>query len=346
MERPTPHRALSRGLYEQLIERNLDNFDWINGGQSGPIKFIDLHQFEFAIRRSREGSLVATLMVNLILKGICNLIVPEHGGACQYSTGAQWNGRNRLITLAGQAIALQALALGANLRRRRTEFKLGSRINLFVEANAQEIGLLLRTVGRIESDLAAGTQLRDNTWYAIGLHQFGDAYDNAELILAARRLFESIITIKPADVGSSAGQSLAGPYFKLDRIVAMMAALAYFGVTYAKPKLLHLANSLICGSVLRYAHAEGGFAQVNATQTATEAGIDIDCTIDLVRTCLALLRLIPDRRIWSIAQHGLCALFDPAVALARRPETGILLVASELAEVCALGAAPVEEATI
>ncbi len=343
MARRTPRRTLSRDLYEQLIERNLESFDWINGGQTGPIKFIDLDQFEFAISRARKGSLVATLMINLTLDGIGQLIVPEHGGACQYSTGPTWNRRNQLITLAGQAIVLQTLALGASLRRRKAEFKMGCHINAFVEANAREIGLLSLCENQVEPDLSTGTQLRDNLWYAIALNQFGNAYNSRKLISAARQLFESVSIIKTTDLEPRVDHTVVGPAFKLERIVATAEALAHFGITTTKPKLLQRAISVICSFARRYADPQGGFTQVYGTQPSTEALIDIDCTIDLVRTCLALLRIIPDHRLWSITRHGLSALFDPAVALARRPETGILLIATELEQVRAYDTATADE---
>ncbi len=345
-ESPMRHHNLSRELYEHLIARNLEGFDWINGGQGGPIKFIDLHQFEFAIRRAREGSFVATLMVNLVLKGITGLCVPKHGGACQYSTGLQWNARNRQFTLSGQAIALQALALGATLRRRSAEFKLGLQINSFVDNNAHEIGLMSRTIGRAQSDIAVGQQIRGNAWYSIALHQFGVSYDKVEMIVRARRLFESIISFDPIVIGSSADQMYSDPCDDLDATVAITAALTYFGIAEAQPKLLRLAVSFISRSAPQYTHQEGGVAQLNASQTTADAEIDIDCTIDLVRACLALLRHIPDSSISLLARHCVSALFNPTVALARRPETGILLVASELAEVRTLGVAPVAEVLI
>lgn len=338
--------SLSRYLYERLIERNLDNFDWIHGGQSGPIKYIDLHQFEFAISRARAGSLVATLMVNLTLNGIRQLIVPEHGGACQYSTGSEWNNLNRLTTLSGQAVVLQALALAAGLRRRTSEFELGSRVNSFVEGNSQEIGLIPTPGSAAEPCAADTTRLRDKAWYATALHQFANVYGSTQLATAASQLFDSIVNIHPAGIASEESRAFTGPALTLNQIVAIAAALVHFGVAESKPKLLHQAKSLICKSVPQYVLADGGYAEGNTMQSDSDRVIDIDCTIDLVRTCLALVRTMPNSRILSIAQHGVCALYEPAIALARRPETGILLIAGELAELSAIGIRTVEQASI
>jgi hypothetical protein len=325
-------QSLSRDLHEQLIESNLDNFDWIHGGQTGPIKFIDIHQLEFATSRALKGSLVATLMVNLNLEGIKHLIIPEHGGACQYATGARWNNRNQLTTLAGQAIVLQALALGAGLRRRISDFELGRGISVFVAMNAQEIGLLPSSGYAGDSDAPLGARLRDNAWYATALHLFANSYRSADLSSVADQLFASIVTNHLNGSTSCVDKVFGRSKFKLDQIVAVASALTHFGKINGKQQLLNQAKTLICAFVPRYHCIGGGYAQACFQQADCGAEIDIDCTIDLVRTCLSLLRAMPSRRLWSIVQHGVCGLFNPAIALARRPETGILLVAGELAE--------------
>ncbi|MFP6682339.1 MAG: hypothetical protein VCB07_09090 [Gammaproteobacteria bacterium] len=331
--KPVHHYTLGDRIRKKLIRRNFDDFDWVIGGPAGPIKFIDLHQFEFAVNNARKGNELAARMLNLYRDGIKQLIVPLHGGACQYSTGAIWNNRNQLISITGQAITLQAMALGASLRRRKSEFDLGTGINSFVQTNNRKSSLWAPSAisEAVDPNYTFNSRLRGNAWYAMALHRFATAYQNRRLAQDAERLLDAITGFH-AENSRDEG-SVALPRSALVSLVAVSEALTYFGTALGKFQLLHEAKSLICKSVSDYAHLGGGYTQMRQRRPDPDAGIDIDCTIDLLRTCLALLKWLPSRRLMSIVQHGVAALFDPAVAMARRPEAGILIVADALGEV-------------
>ena len=331
--KPVHHYTLGGRIRKKLIQRNFDDFDWVNGGPAGPIKFIDLHQLEFAVSNARKGNMLAAQMLNLYRDGIKQLIVPHHGGACQYSTGPIWNNRNQLISLTGQAIALQAMALGASLRRRRSEFDLGTGINSFVQTNGRKFSLSPSSaVSRaVDPNFALNSRLRDNAWYAIALHRFAIAYQSRRLAQEAERLFDAVTGFHAESSCHEDSGTL--PSLALDSLVAVSEALTYFGTALGKFHLLHEARSLICESVSDHAHIDGGYTQARQQKADPDAGIDIDCTIDLLRTCFALLKCVPNHRLMSIVRHGVAALFDPAIAMARRPEAGILIVADALGEV-------------
>ena len=331
--KPVHHHTLGCRIRKKLIQRNFDDFDWEYGGPAGPIKFIDLHQFEFALSNARKGDVLAARMINLYRDGIKQLIIPHHGGACQYSTGPIWNNRNRHISLTGQAIALQAMALGASLRRRRSDFDLGTGINSFVQTNSRKFSLWSPSAvgGAIDPNFALNTRLRDNAWYAIALHRFAIAYQSTRLAQEAERLFDAITGFHAESSCDEDSETL--PSLALVSLTAVADALTYFGTALGKLHLLHEARSLICESVSDHAHIDGGYTQTRQRRADPDAGIDIDCTIDLLRTCLALLKCVPNHSLMAIVQHGVAALFDPAIAMARRPEAGILIVADAFAEV-------------
>jgi uncharacterized protein YyaL (SSP411 family) len=322
---------LSRNVREALLARNQNAFDWVHGGQSGRIKFVDLHQFEFAIKQVQEGNLLARIMVNLYLDGIRRLIIPELGGACQYSVGPRWNNRNRLTTLAGQAVVLQALALGAQLFRSTSALEIGTGVHYF--ARNRDIGLYpSATVGNGRAPrLTAHPRLRDNAWYSAALHQFACTYENTDLMHEADAIFDATVTAHARADGPM--QSNSGTNCALDDTVAVATALTYFGAATANSNLLHQARTLICAGVPRHTCPEGGYRQSFEPHGSADMPLDIDCTIDLARICLSLLKRIPDHGLASIALHGIHALFDPSIALARRPEAGILLVAADAAEI-------------
>ena len=85
-ERQPDRPTLSPSVYNTLVEQNTDSFDWIHGGQPGPIKFLDCHQFEYAAMRAGNGDDSAVTMINLYLNGIGRLVVPEHGGVPKTGT--------------------------------------------------------------------------------------------------------------------------------------------------------------------------------------------------------------------------------------------------------------------
>ena len=327
------HPKLSRDLYDALVERNSASYDWMHGGQIGLIKFVDLHQFEFATTRALKGSLVATIMVNLYLNGIEQLIVPGNGAACQYSIGSQWNNRNRLTTLRGQAVVLQALAFGARLSRRSTLRDLGIAIHRFVYSQATPLSSCRTASSDTRTHQARDSlRLRDNAWYALALRQFADAYELRRLTRDADTIFETTVAIYEHRVPAHHCTVAAGSTQSLDEIVAIAAALTHFGIVGSDRRLLCRAHTLIREAASHHAHADGGYCQSRVVIGDTDLLPDIDCTIELVRTSLALAREIPNHRLAPVTAHGERALFDPAIALARDPESGILLVAETEAD--------------
>lgn len=330
-----PHRpTLSRRVYDTLVAQNMASFDWQYGGQPGPIKFVDCHQFEYAATRAANGDHLAGIMINLYLNGIGRLVVPAHGGVCQYSIGLQWNNRNTSISLAGQAVAMQALAVGAQLRRRATMLNIGLGIHRFVRVNARRMGLHAPAAASLDVFHAeAAPMLRDTAWYATALHQFALAYEVGRLRQDADEMFDAIVGVLDQAVPTTHFVGMTAPKLRLDEAVAVLAAYAYFAADRAETDSLRTAATQICEIAPRHAQPHGGYSQVPDSEPDSDLPVDIDCTIDLVRACMCVLQHIPERRLECIVNHGKRALFDPAIALARRPESGILLVVEAAAKI-------------
>jgi len=323
---------LPRNVRDTLLATNQNAFDWVHGGQSGPVKFVDLHQFEFAVKQARGGDLLASMMVNLYLNGIRRLVIPNLGGACQYSVGSHWNNRNRLTTLAGQAVVLQALGLAARLFRSTTAFEIGMNVHHFVRGSGIGLYPAANADNFQAPRLPAPPRLRDNAWYMTALHRFACAYERFDLMREAQVMFASMTATHEGEPGPARADTGTRRARSLDDTVALAAALTYFGTATASDDLLRQTCLLICRDVPHHACPEGGYRQLFGSNNDPDVPVDIDCTIDLVRTCLSLLKHIPDHRLVSIALHGIRGLFDPSIALARRPEAGILLVAASAAE--------------
>jgi hypothetical protein len=168
--------ALPRGLRSLLFSNHLSSFDWRCGGPVGPIKFIDLRELEYALLRAEQGDVNAAPMAQLYLRAMGALIATDNGAACQYSIGDRCNSNSRQFTLAGQALMLQAIGIGAALGRRKSLANVAMRIHRFVARSGDELAphpsFQKRDLSHISSPIS---KLRDRCWYARAMHQFGTA---------------------------------------------------------------------------------------------------------------------------------------------------------------------------
>lgn len=320
--------SLAPGTRARLYKRHVDAFDRPRTAPMDTIKFIDIHRLEYAVELAHKGDLIATVMANTYVSDIRELIIPEHGGACQYSSGVHWNNRSRTTTLAGQALALQAFALGATLNRQPSILGLGIGIHRFVCTRATTIGLYQSSpLGNDEVACCDSTRLRDNAWYAVALHRFARMYFLPSLKRNAIVLFNRMIRAHgriPIDFGPGSPDVREA---KLDDKLALAAALNYFGTQLQRPRSVRAAARLIEELDHSNSHPNGGCCQNDSLPNNATPEIDIDCTIEMVRICLSLLQYAPNARLLASLRHGLRALFNPVVALTRRPESGILLIA-------------------
>ena len=324
--------SLAPGTRARLYNRHVNAFDRTRTTPTDTIKFIDIHRLEYAVELARKGDLLATVMANTYVSDIRELIIPEHGGACQYSSGVQWSNRSRTTTLAGQALALQAFALGATLNRQPSILSLGIGIHRFVCTRASTIGLYQSSPLR-KGEVACNdsTRLRDNAWYAVALHRFARMYYLPCLKRDATILFNGIMCTHGRIPTRFGPRSTDVSEAKLDDKIALAAALNYFGTQLQRPRYAPAAARLIEELDHANSHPSGGCCQNDSLPNNATPEIDIDCTIEMVRICLSLLQDAPNARLLASLKHGLRALFNPVVALTRRPESGILLIAEAAA---------------
>jgi hypothetical protein len=319
---------LAPNVRAKLRKRHLAAFDWICGGPPGAIKFIDLDQLEYCVRLAQSGDVLATLMSNLYLEGLRNLVVPHLGAACQFSIGSRWNCHNQFFTLAGQAIALQAIVVCAPLQRNRELFEIGRSIHRFVTSNALSIGLVDRATSCNETfGPKLQPRVRDNAWYAMALHKFATIYRNQSIQQDAASLWCETMSL----YASSLELNPVYPILRLDDKLAAARASTYFGAYSADAEEINCALSILTECAGEYAGERSGYALTARPNATMDHSIDLDCTIGIVRTGLRLLKLRPQAALKSIIDHGTRALFDPKHALSRLPESGVLLVAESLA---------------
>ncbi len=317
--------GLTQDVRCALFKRHLSAFDWLRGGQNGPIKFIDLDQLEYSVWRARRGDLLASIMSKLYIDGLSNLIVPRLGAACQFSIGVTWNHENHFFTLAGQAIALRAIALCAPLRQELKLFEIGRAIHRFSTLKHRSIGLFnWKSRPATPSEQRLEPRIRDNAWYAMALHQFAKAYGDRCLQNDANLL--SDVTIRHYEDVMSSGTN-GDNALRFDDKLAAASLMAYRCAQTADDAAATMAICLLNECASKHAITDAGYAQNDQRIIGTDQAIDLDCTINLVRTCQNLARLRPQPTLASIAKHGTKALFNPKHALTRMPESGVLLAA-------------------
>lgn len=324
---PRSATLLAPSIRDELRRRHLRAYDWVHGGPAGAIKFIDLDQLEYCVSRAKDGDFLATLMSNLYLDGLCKAVVPDLGGACQFSIGTKWNHSNQFFTLAGQAITLQAIALCGPLQRDPKLFEIGRAIHRFASSNCRSLGLL-GGAGRSTPIVAAtvSPRVRDNAWYAMALHQFAGIYCARSLQREAASIWFASMELYSSNLdGAGTDRSL-----RLDDKLAAATGLTHFGALWNDAKAVDDGISLAVECAAEYASGDCGYGQIARRHATDDQAIDMDCTIGIVRTCLNLMHLRPNADLFSIVTHGTAALFNPRNAFCREPETGVLLVADEL----------------
>lgn len=310
-------------LRDELLHRHYTAFDWQHGGPRGTIKFIDLHQLELAAHLARNGDDRAATMVKCYVRGLERLVCKPESGAAHYATGMAWNTPCPSRTLSGQAVAIQALVVVGRLARSCAHARVVAQLARFVAARRVEL-----TSGT-EHPCANGStrsQVCGRAWYLSAIRAFAELYDIGHLRADALEGFDQLTNELCARHGNfgepSSGLALA------DR-VAIAAAASEFRGTDSGTACARFARRILIDGASRHAHPAGGWVQ------AYHDGVppDLDCSIDLVRSAAAL-RVGPDPELARIAAHGKRALFAPELALARMPESGLLMLLADATGNC------------
>lgn len=305
-------------LRNELFYRHYTAFDWQNGGPPGPIKFVDLHQLELAAHLARNGDDRAATMVKCYVRGVERLASEPECGAAHYATGTAWNTPCRARTLAGQAIAIQALVVAGRLERSHYHARLGARLARFVTAVRTEV---TASATHASAGMRTWSTVCERAWYLAAIGAFAELYDIRRLRTDALAGFDQLASELCA--GKSKSGRAKCRLTLADRIAVAAAANEFRGASGDEAFTRFARRALIDGAS-RHAHPDGCWVQ----RYRDGAPPDIDCSIDLVRIADAL-RLGPDGELARVAADGKRALFAPQLALARTPESGLLLLLAD-----------------
>ena len=305
-------------LRDELLRRHYVAFDWQNGGPPGPVKFVDVHQLELAGHLARTGDERARLMVEHYVRGIDRLITRPDSGAAHYATGPAWNTPSPTRTLAGQAVVIQALVIAGRLERSCAHARVVPELARFATARwIDPISGDRRANGNTDNRAAAC----ELAWYVSALAAFSEVYDDARLRAAAHRGFGQLTSRL---LGAHRELHHPRPGLTLPDHVAIATLASEFSAARGDVGLAQSARRLLVACARRHAHPAGGWIQAYRDG----APPDLDCSIDFVRAADALhSRDHPE--LARIAATGKRSLFKPESALARTPESGLLLLLTD-----------------
>jgi len=82
--------VLSKSVYDELMKRHLETYDWQQGSWGHGQKFLDWNNTEWAMRLAKRGDAGEEQMARQTLTQQLNLLDPAWGGVYQYSTDDDW----------------------------------------------------------------------------------------------------------------------------------------------------------------------------------------------------------------------------------------------------------------
>lgn len=359
--RVAPAKSLNAAVVDEkllatLRKRHIDTYDFKVGGLAGPQKFIDRNKLEYSLVMAARGNAQEQQMAEQTLDAALALIDPEWGGMYQYSTHYDWQHAHFEKIMQTQAGALRLYATGY-LQMRKAEYlaaaeSVAEYLREFVTApdgrfyTSQDADLVAgedshdffaladqqrRALGipKVDKNIYA----RENGMAIAGLLQLYAAVQKPEYLQRARLALAQInISHRQIDGHYRHGAEQQGLFLN-DNSEMLNALLLMYKVTAERPWLnqaLLTADAILAN----LKHPEGGFYGTPPNPdfpAALRPRLKIDNNIDIARRLNLLFHYSGKQRFRAGAEHALKFLAHPQTALRRIEETGLLLLADEMA---------------
>lgn len=345
---------LSDALRTQLDARHLASFDRSRGGAKGVQKYLDRDAVEYALVRAAAGDRENAQLAALTLDASRALIDPVWGGVYQYSTRGGWSNPHfeKLARLQGAYVRTYALAYG--LWRRREDLAALHAIVGYLD------GFLAAPDGGYyasqDADLVPGQHAAD--YFALddagrrarGIprvdpHRY--ARENGVLIEALGVAYEftgdaSLLAraVRAAEWARGARRIASGGYrhderdsdaaYLADNLAMARGLLQLYRVTAERA---YLAEARVVANYIgtHFRASTGGFVPTRVERALLAPVPDIDDNIAMARFANLLAHYSGAASERALAEHAMRWLAQPAVALRRRTEAGVLLANDELA---------------
>ncbi|MEY2633445.1 MAG: hypothetical protein RIR00_2099 [Pseudomonadota bacterium] len=339
-------------LREALIERFYASHDFELGGLRGAQKFLDRDAGEYALRLAQRGDSRAATMARQDLAAIARLQDPVWGGIYQYSTHGDWDHPHFEKLAFIQADYLRLAALGQAqwptpagaatlngittylrnfLRSPEGSFYVSQDADLRPGEHAADYFALpdaaRRRLGvpRVDQHRYA----RENGLIAQALVQAYAATGEDAYLEDARRAVQVMLETRRLPGGGFRhdASDKGGPYLG-DSLGMLRALLALYGATAERAWLTEAQQTarFIAGHFLQ-ADRPGALSAVPGGPV--RPGISVDENLALARTANLLAHYSGDPQDKALAGQALAYLVQPAVALSRVSDPGILLAVDE-----------------
>lgn len=345
---------LSKELYDELIERHKDTFDWELGGYKSKKKTLDRDSTEYALVNGARGDQREGGMARLTIDASMALIDPEWGGAYQYSTRGDWDHAHFEKTMAVQAGFLRIYTLAylqwqeprylqaaLDMERYLADFLTSPDGAYYTSQDADLIQGVKGTsyfalsdrerrklgLPRVDKNIYA----RENGWAVEAVTNLYQATGNKDFLDKAVAAAEWVVTNRSLIGGGYRHASLdrGGPYLA-DTLNMGRAFLQLYRATGAR-RWLSLATS--AGSFIdkRFRQERAGFLSGVRGVGPVGPVPNVDENVSATRFLNLLAHYTGNTRFREAAEHGMRYLATADVATRRIEEGGILLAALELA---------------
>ena len=350
----TSSPLLAPEVRAELEKRHLDAHDRRRGGFDAEHKFLDRDTVEYQLFRAREDDAPAARMARQTLDGALALIDPAWGGMYQYSTHRDWRHPHfeKIMQIQADALRLYALAsvqFKAPKYRAAAERIRGYAARFLTSPDgafytSQDADLVkgehsaayfaLGDAARLKRGIPAvdrNVYARENGWMIHALATLHAATgDQPSLDLALRAARQVIERRGLPDGGFRHGERDNGGPFLEDTLAMGRAFLALYQATGEREWLQRAESS--AGFIERRFRGEPGYLSVPPRAGAVlEPRPQLDENIAVARFANLLAHHTGNARYRAQAEHAMRLLATAAIALQRRTDPGILLIARELA---------------
>jgi len=330
-----------------LQQRHIDTHDDALGGLRSAIKYLERDSVEYALVRGAGGDTDERARAMQTLDAARALIDPAWGGVYQYSTHGDWQHPHfeKLALRQGDYLRIYALAYGFTREPRYRDAAEAIRryIDGFLQApdggwyTSQDADLVSgqhsadyfalddsrrRALGHPRIDrnryaAEAGTIIEALAlWYEVSGDQtaLASAEAGARWVLSERRR---------SDGSFAHADDVAGPPYLSDNLAMARALLQLYRVTAERHWLADASRT--ADLIDARFRATRGYASATTGSGPIAPAVTIDTNIALARFANALSHYTGSDLHRDMASHAFAWLAEPAVALSRITEAGILL---------------------
>lgn len=342
-------------LLKELRQRHANTYDWKVGGLAGPQKFIDRNKLEYSLYMADSNDTEKRMAIQT-LDAALNLIDPEWGGMYQYSTHFDWEHPHFEKIMISQAGAIRLystaylqfadkkyLAAASKTATYLSHFLRDKSGGFYTSQDADVIPgehsesyFALSSAQRLSQGMPKvdkNIYARENGMAAAALLMLYQADNKPHYLQQAQSAVQHINKFHRMRNGHYRHAHNDDTPFLNDDSEMINALIMLYKITN-EPKWLSQAASTARIALKDFKHPVAGFIGTtfnSALPKAIQPIPQIDNNINFARRLNLLWHYTGDKTFKDAAKHAVKFLAQPEIAFKRIEETGLLLLANELA---------------